>query len=173
MCVCTCVCVCACLCVQGWGVTCVYIPLFNTLKCARVFSSVSVCLCLCISLCYICASVAYLSALIDPFQETVCLQQKEDKRKPEKAWSHKDPTICLMLLFWPCQVCELSSCSELCYNGIRKYRVKTCFHMMAFVNWVNCFTVNFQGHCMVCVQCLSSFLSLSGHSLSYEIWNQF
>lgn len=97
------------------------------------------------------------------FQVSLCMWQKEDKRQPKKAWSHKDWTICLMLLFWPCEVCEHISCSEFSYSGVRKYGAETYFSHDGICQVDKPFHCNLRGCCVGCVKhplhlCLPSLL---------------
>lgn len=85
-------------------------------------------------LCYFCASAAYRSSFIAPFQMSVYVCVCGERRQSQKkAWSHKDSTVCLMLLSWPCEVCEHTSFSEFSYSLLRKYGLNRTFRMMAFV----------------------------------------
>ena len=92
-----------------WGqFACAHIPLYNTLRMKVFMNSVCACACVYVCLYFIFESVAYLIALIVPFQVCVCVclcvclcvreRQKEDKGQAGKARSHKDSTIRLMLL---------------------------------------------------------------------------
>lgn len=95
-------------------ITCVYMLLFLPIQlCMRVFMIVR--MCPCVTFVHLWHTQAMLSC---PFK-WVCMC---DKRRLKKAW-----TVCFMLLFWTCEVCQHTTCSDFSCTRMRKYGAETYF----------------------------------------------
>lgn len=136
--VCTCVwCGVMFVCVLGW-LTSAHIPLFNTLKwvwrCLWVLFLSHVCVY--VSLCYICASVAYLSTFIVPFQVSVCVcvcdkkKTKDIQRKPDPTRTQQSVWCCFSDLARCVNTHPVQSLATAAWENMEP---KHTFHMKAFV----------------------------------------